>query len=182
MPTSNYRTPRFHYAQRVECLARGTVRIIGLSDAPIPWPIGAIKWARSLVLYGALARAVRDESNLTVQRLFGVTGQTVTKWRKALGVPPNNEGTRRRRVRHGKSKAGRKALAAMHAKLQDPGRRAKIAAAKRGKPRPASVIETLRKANTGRKLSTATRAKMSAAHKQRGTIPPAAAKHLARRK
>lgn len=58
--------------------------------------------------------------------------------------------------------------------LGSPDRAAKIAAAKRGKPRPANVIEALRKANLGRKLTAEHRAKMSADHKRRGTRPPAA--------
>jgi hypothetical protein len=110
---------------------------------------------------------VRQEANQDVARLFGVIGQTVTKWRRALGVPPNNRGTLRRRVEAGKR--NRNGLLAMHAKARDPVRRAKIAAAKRGKPRPRRVIDALRRANLGRKLSAEQRAKMSAAHKRRGT-------------
>lgn len=53
-------------------------------------------------------------------------------------------------------------------------RRRKIADAKRGKPRPQHVVEALRAANVGRKLPQEQRAKMSKAHKQRGTIPPKA--------
>uniref|UniRef100_UPI0011AB131E NUMOD3 domain-containing DNA-binding protein n=1 Tax=Anatilimnocola aggregata TaxID=2528021 RepID=UPI0011AB131E len=59
---------------------------------------------------------------------------------------------------------------------RSPERRAKIAAAKRGKPRPAHVIEILRRVNTGRKHSAASRAKMSAARKAwaaRGDLAPA---------
>ena len=62
----------------------------------------------------------------------------------------------------------------MWAKAKDPVRRAKIAASKLGKPRPQHVMEALREANLGRKLPAAQRAKMSAAHKRRGTRPPAA--------
>src|SRR5262245_55950447 len=40
-------------------------------------------------------------------------------------------------------------------------------------------IEAMRQANLGRKLSAATRAKMSAAHKARGTWPPAAKRRKA---
>jgi hypothetical protein len=167
-----YRTPSFHYGQRVECLARGEVTIVGITAAPVPWPIGKTYRARSLVLYRDLARAVRQEANQDVARLFGVTGQTVTKWRKALGVPANNRGTLRRRVAAGKRND--KALRAMHAKARDPVRRAKIAAARRGKARPRKVIEALRRANLGRKLSAEQRAKISAAHKRRGTRPPKA--------
>jgi hypothetical protein len=58
--------------------------------------------------------------------------------------------------------------------LRSAERAAKIAAAKRGKPRPAHVIEAMREANIGRKASKVAREKMSEAHKRRGTRPPAA--------
>src|SRR5262245_21896241 len=45
------------------------------------------------------------------------------------------------------------------AKLNTPERAAKIAAAKRGKPRPCHLIEAVRRANLGRKHSPETRAK-----------------------
>jgi hypothetical protein len=35
-----YSTPSFDYGDVVECARRGEVRIVGLSEAPIPWPIG----------------------------------------------------------------------------------------------------------------------------------------------
>jgi len=73
-------------------------------------------------------------------------------------------------------KRNERAIKAMHAKARDPVRRAKTAAARRGKPRPPEVIEALRRANLRKKLSAATRAKLSAAHKARGTWPPAARK------
>ena len=74
-----YRTPRFRLGQQVEDLRRGLVRIVGVSDGPIQWPIGQIKRAKSLVLYRGLARAVRLEANAAVAYWFGVKGQTVTK-------------------------------------------------------------------------------------------------------
>lgn len=55
-------------------------------------------------------------------------------------------------------------------------RREKIAAARRGKPRPPHVVEAIRRASTGRMPSEESRAKMSAAQKARGTHPPAAGK------
>src|SRR5688572_17241098 len=92
-----YRTPRFKYGQRIQDLMRGSVRVIGLSDAPIPWPVIRRGSGNSLALYGDLAKAVRRESNLAVAHHWGVTGQTVTKWRKALGVPSATKGTSRLR-------------------------------------------------------------------------------------
>jgi len=168
-----YATPRFRIGQRVVDLRRGTVRIVGLSDGPIQWPIAAGPGGLSLVLYRGLARAVRRESNAAVAYWFGVTGQTVTKWRRALGVR-HPEGDRCLQAANGKR--NRNGLVAMWAKAKDPTRCAKIAAARRGKPRPPHVIEALRMANLGRKLPAAQRAKMSAAHKRRRTRPPAAGK------
>jgi hypothetical protein len=48
------------------------------------------------VVYGPLAEAIRRESNQAVCHWWGVTPQTVTKWRKALGVD-HTEGTSRLR-------------------------------------------------------------------------------------
>src|SRR5262245_48485961 len=83
-----YKTPRFKYGEAVTCEARGKVIICGLTDAPIPWPVGKWERFRSIVLYDALADAVRRESGQAVAYWWGVTSQTVTVWRKALGVGP----------------------------------------------------------------------------------------------
>jgi hypothetical protein len=64
-------------------------------SARIPWPVGKALRAKSLVIFGALERAIRRESNTAVCHWWGVTPQTVTKWRKALGVGPVIAGTRR---------------------------------------------------------------------------------------
>lgn len=170
-----YRTPRFKYGAQVKDARRGTVKIVGLSDAPIPWPIGAgNRGAKSLVLFGALARAVRRESNQAVAHWWGASGQTVTAWRKALGVPLTTEGTSKLRSVHFHEPWAREAQKKAVAKARDPDRREKIAAARRGKPRPAHVIEALRQSHLGKPLSAATRRKMSEAHKQRKSWPPAA--------
>lgn len=152
----------------MDCEARGTVEIVALSNGLIQWPIAVVpgSFGRSLVLYRDLVRAVRRETATAVAHAWGVTLQTVTKWRKALGVKKTEANTRWR-VAFGKSPAMRKALDAMHAKARDPERREKIAAAKRGKKRPAEVIEKMRRANLGRKATAATRAKLSAAQQSR---------------
>jgi hypothetical protein len=170
-----YRTPRFKYGAQVKDARRGTVKIVGLSDAPIPWPIGAgNRGAKSLVLFGALARAVRRESNQAVARAWGVSGQTVTAWRKALGVGPTTDGTSKLRSAHFHEPWAREAQTKAWAKARDPGRRAKIAAARQGKSRPTHVIEAMRQAHLGKPLSAETRRKMSEAHKRRKSWPPAA--------
>ena len=167
-----YRTPAFCYGQRVEDQRRGQVRIVGLTAGRIPWPIGKTLRAKSLVLYRDLARAVRRESVIAIRYWFGVGLAAVGKWRKALGVPEKNEGTLARHVAHGKSKAGRKALVAMHATLHDPARAAKIGACRRGKRMSTQNRAALLKANLGRPLSAERRRKIGDAHKRLGTRPP----------
>ena len=47
-----YRTPRFRYGRKVVCAVRGELFITGMSDAPIPWPLGRRGRERpSLVVY-----------------------------------------------------------------------------------------------------------------------------------
>jgi len=170
-----YRTPRFKYGDQVKDARRGPVTIVGLSDAPIPWPIGAgVRGAKSLVLFGALVRAVRRESNQAVAQAWGVTGQTVTAWRRALGVGPTTDETSKLRSAHFREPWALEAQKKAWAKARDPQRRAKIAAARRGKPRPAHVIEVTRERYLGKTLSAETRRKMSEAHKRRRSWPPLA--------
>ena len=169
-----YRTPRFEYGLEVRDLIRGKVAVIGLSDAPIPWPVIGRGSGNTLALYGDLARAVRQESNQAVAHWWGVTGQTVTKWRKALGVPTTNKGTRRLRRTYARQEFFQQARLMAIAKARDPERRAKIAASRRGKPRPPHVIEAVRRAHLGSKTSPETRRKMSETHRRLGTRPPKA--------
>jgi hypothetical protein len=96
-----YRTPQFKYGAVVEDLSRGRVQIVGLSDGRIPWPIGKKGSAKSLVRFKGLAKAVLRESHQAVRHWWGVGGNTVWRWRKALGVRPINEGTHRLKIRYG---------------------------------------------------------------------------------
>ena len=67
-----YRTPRCRIGQWVRCQVRGEVRIVGLSDAPIPWPVCKVgKWLVPVV-YRGLAKAVRRESEQAVAHHWGV--------------------------------------------------------------------------------------------------------------
>jgi hypothetical protein len=173
-----YRTPRFRYGHTLRCELRGELVVTGLTDAPVPWPLGrrpgkSVR-ARSLVLCGDLADAVRRESATAVAYHWGITAQTVTRWRQALGVGHVNEGTHRLRSDLAYEPGPTAGREKGQAKNSDPGRRAKIAAAKRGKPRPPHVVEAMRKGRLGTPHSAEARAKMSAAHKFLGTRPPKA--------
>ncbi len=66
-----YRTPRFKVGSVVQDEIRGRVKIIGVSDGRIPWPL-AMNWThRSLVVYRGLARALRLETLQAVVVLVG---------------------------------------------------------------------------------------------------------------
>jgi hypothetical protein len=64
------------------------------------------------------------------------------------------------------------AWAKAHAKARAPQRRAKIAAARRGKPRPPHIGRAVVAAHCGKRLSEETRRRMSEAHRPRGTLVP----------
>jgi hypothetical protein len=123
-----YRTPRFRYGAAVDDLRFGRVRIAGISEARIAWPYRKKGMPKTLILYGDLAKAVRRESNQAVAFWWGVTPQTVTAWRKALGVRPTTAGTSELRSAHFHEPWAKRAQKKAVAKARDPERRAKIAA------------------------------------------------------
>ena len=125
------------------------------------------------MVYGALAKAIRRESVQAVAYWFGVTPQTVTKWRNKLGIAGEKlKGTTKLRQAYSQEPWAVDARAKAHGKARDPARRAKIAASRVGKKRPEHVLDALRKANTGRRPSASTRERMREAHKRRRTRPP----------
>jgi hypothetical protein len=162
-----YKTPLFRYGQRVECEVRGEVILVGLSNGRIPWPLGRIPGNsnRALVVFKGLAKALRKESATSVCHWWGVTPQTVSKWRGAINVEPNTDGARKLREAHARRNWS-KVKPRLWSKLHDPEVADKIAAAKRGKPRPVEAIEKMRLAKLGRKLPPEHRAKMSEAQKR----------------
>jgi hypothetical protein len=169
-----YRMPRYRVGGRLVCAVRGSVKVVGTSHAPISWPQTRNHGRPFLIVCGGLARAVRTEAAIAVAHWWGVTPLTVWTWRKAMGVGATTPGTSRLRRAHALGPAGTAALAKAQAKARDPGRRVKIAAARRGRPRPRHVIEAMRAANLGRKHTEQTRRRMSEAHRRRGTRPPKA--------
>ncbi len=167
-----YRTPRFRYGRTVRCEVRGEVQVVGLHDAPIPWPVGKQGGARSLVVFKDLARAVRRESEAAVAHHWGVGKSAVWKWRKALGVERVNEGTSRRLSDHAREPAVVAGLKKAQAKSGDPARRAKLAAAMRGKKVDRRVVEALAAQRRGTRHREESRRKMSETHRRRGTLVP----------
>ena len=147
----SYAPPQFQYGQIVFDDVRGEVEIVGLSDATIPWPIGKKRNAKSLVVYKDLSRAIHFESNATVCELWGITPQTVSKWRKELGVERMNAGTLRRFSDMITLERKAKMQASLEPTRRDPARIEKIRQSKIGIPRPKRVREALRNAHVGRK-------------------------------
>src|ERR1044072_2773873 len=80
-----YRTPaNVRPGTYLTCEVRGVVKVVGLSAAKIPWPVGERGRKQALIVYRSLARAIRSESPEAVAELFGVTIQQVASWKRRL--------------------------------------------------------------------------------------------------
>ena len=167
-----YRTPRFRYGRTVRCEVRGEVEIVGLHEAPIPWPVGKKGRAKSLVVFKDLARAVRRESEVAVAHHWGVGRLTVWAWRRALGVGATTEGTSKLRSDYAREPAVVAGLKKAQAKSGDLARRAKLSAAMRGKKMDRRVVEALAAQRRGTRHTEESRRKMSETHRRRGTLVP----------
>ncbi len=97
--TRTYSTPRYEYGDTVTDAIRGDVVIVKTSDAPIPWPMARLPGGRKpgLVVFDGLLIALRTESNVAICHWWSVTGQTVTKWRRLLGIDQKTPGALRLR-------------------------------------------------------------------------------------
>jgi hypothetical protein len=100
-----YHTPQLKLGKIVMCKLRGRVQVADYSDARIPWPrarkrANTGKWCRKgrtlgpLILAWDLVRAVQRESNQAVAYWWGVSTLRVTQWRKCLGTPRLNPGSK----------------------------------------------------------------------------------------
>ena len=162
-----YETPPIKLGAVVMDEARGPVTIVGLSKAPIPWPVLHARNHRTIVLYGALAAAVRRESAVAVAYWWGVSRSTVNKWRRALGVPPINEGTRQLLRGYVDTPIFRRKQRKAWAAEWTPERRERLAAANRGKKMSIAVRAKISAAHMGRRRSAEARRKMSLAQRRR---------------
>ena len=134
---------------------RGDVRIVGLTDAPIPWPTALRVNTRgetpTPVIYKGLARAIRLESRNAVAHWFGVHPRTVSKWRRALGAPAITKGTARLFAAHARegpvARNLHKGRATFRNPVKEAERREKLSAARRGKPLPSNIYERRREKN-----------------------------------
>jgi hypothetical protein len=168
-----YRAPYVRKGDVVFCELRGEAVVCGMSGGRIAWPVARHKRGKPfLIVFAGLAEAIRRESNQAVALWWGIDKQTVSKYRKILGVPLATEGTSRLHRDIADEVFTEEVRARAVAAANTPEANAKKSTAKRGKPRPAHLMEALARFNRGRKLPEATRRKMSQAHKRRGTRPP----------
>ena len=172
-----YETPRYRIGQSVLCERFGYVEIVGTSSGRIPWPLGRRPGTRaraSLVLFGDLTKAVREETGVAVRYWWGAGVVAVDAMRKALEVSGFTAGTQQRQQEINQLPAVKAGRLKAWAKARDPERRRKIAEARKGKPRSPEVVAAMSRRMKGSRLTESTRAKMSEAHLKRGTRPPAA--------
>jgi hypothetical protein len=162
-----YRPPRCRVDGFLTCRIRGRLKVARISDARIQWPC-AVNGQPFLIVTAAMARAIRRESATAICYWFGVTPQTVTKWRKSLAVPMTNAGTSRLRSKWwAEGGVGEATRPAREAAIRSPEFAAKIAGLKRGVPRPRHVVEAMRRGRLGKPQSEETRQKMREAHARR---------------
>ena len=94
-----YKTPKFEYGDIVSDEIHGEVRIVGLTDALIPWPIGQPLNDRSrrvIVLFDDLAEAVKQEANQAkgILRASNVGRKASDETRKKLSEASKRRGAR----------------------------------------------------------------------------------------
>jgi hypothetical protein len=130
-----YAAPQCRVGRTLYCqFRRRELKVGGLTDAPVPWPFARQPGPRSLILCGELVLAVRVESASAVAAHWGVGRETVGRWRKALGVPFFNEGTRQLYQDVIPEKVNLEALTVARKASRTPKARAKMSAARKGRP------------------------------------------------
>jgi len=170
-----YTAPRCRLGKKLFCERRGWVIVRRVSDGRVQWPEGARKGGRAVtfVLCGDLAKAVRRESNQAVCYWWGVTPQTVTKWRKALDVPRNNEGSTKVWRDNADEIFTPEIRARSVAAMSTPDANAKKSAWRMGRPIHPNTLRALERSRP-KTRSLEHRRRISDAHRRRGTRPPRA--------
>jgi hypothetical protein len=163
-----YRTPRYCHGSIVACEMQGDVRIVGTSNGRIPWPVATRpgRGGRSFVLYRDLAKAVEREAGSAVAFWWGVRPDTVSRWRKALGVPRSNKGSHALWSANAHKPWAVAARKKARAASKTPRALAKLSAAMQGRRSPAHVIEAVRRAHLGTTHTAESRRKMSETHRR----------------
>ena len=93
---------------------------------------------------GDLVRAIRTESEMAVAHHWGVRNQTVWKWRRALNVPRMTNGSLRLVIEYATEKFTPEALTKGKEAMHSPEVRAKLSAARKGRPQHPNTIAACR--------------------------------------
>jgi hypothetical protein len=147
-----YRPPKVRIGEQTQCEIRGLVEVADWSDrGDIMWPRARTTTKRGLIVAGDLVRALRQETELAVSKLWGVAPRTVMKWKDALAIPfrtPGTEAVSAERSRE--SMLGRRALPQTKAALLRAAQRPK---SKRWR-RKMSARQKLRALLAGKEMTT----------------------------
>jgi hypothetical protein len=117
-------------------------------------------------VYRDLAKAVEREAGIAVAYWWGVRPDTVSRWRKALGVARSNQGSHALWSANAQEPWAVAARKKAVAKSKAPKAIAKHAAKLRGRPPPQRVVEAARLARLGMKHTAETRRRMSETHRR----------------
>jgi len=139
-----YLPPKCQVGDKLLCESRGReVTVLGMSVGLIPWPTTQGNGRNSLILCGELIRAVRLESEIAVAHHWGVAQSTVGTWRRALEVPRMTLGSRRLRIEFATESLTPEVRAMARAAMHSTEVRAKLSAAKAGRPVHPNTIAAL---------------------------------------
>jgi hypothetical protein len=87
-----YGPPRVPKSGILRCVIRGRLKVDSYSDGPIPWPQAA-GVGHPFIVCGDLVKPLKTESLAAVRYHWGVSHDTVSSWRKRLGIERFTPGT-----------------------------------------------------------------------------------------
>lgn len=142
-----YLAPEVRPGDWLDDAERGLIQVGGYTEiARIPWPRTKKRGKASLILCGDLIRAVQTESAQAIMHWWNVSNTIVARWRKLLGIgQAGSEGSLRLYQQYKPQKLPEDVAARGRENALTPENRAKISAAKTGKPMPPRSPEWLEK-------------------------------------
>jgi hypothetical protein len=141
-----YRPPRCRVGDRLACEYRDRdLKVRGITDAPICWPMARSGSRFSPIVCGDLVRAIRTESEVAVAHHWGIHRATVRKWRRALGVPAMTNGSLRLKIEWTPEIFTPQSCAKAREAMQRPDVRAKLSAIRKGRRQHHNTIEACRR-------------------------------------
>lgn len=127
-----YKSPNPPRGGYLTCKIRGKVKVGSWSQGPISWP----KYHKGggYIIGGDLYRALQVESVWAISKHWGVRRETVSKWRRALGIQRLTVGTSRLYRERAKEWSTPRRIRKMVELARTPDARRKISEARKGTP------------------------------------------------